>query len=166
MASNVAKELSLLTEEATGRGQLEDKYNEQNFFLEPVHGDDALDEAIEKLGPIFQQRVKAVQVMEVFRCWYLMASANKLTNIQPRPLYSGNSQEGRTVGFHPPDRRRVDGSASVVHQRLGQRMGRWDYQERFVSFFAPVPATDSPPCQFIGHSVPNSRLRRMDVAQV
>ncbi len=63
MASNVAKELSLLTEEATGRGQLEDKYNEQNFFLEPVHGDDALDEAIEKLGPIFQQRVKAVQVM-------------------------------------------------------------------------------------------------------
>ena len=58
----MAEELTSLVQKATGRDELRHLYARQRFYLEPVHGDDALDEAMEKLGPVFQQRVKAVQV--------------------------------------------------------------------------------------------------------
>lgn len=52
-----------LVDEASGKAGLLKKYDDQNaFFLEPVHGEDILEEAIEKLEPMFQRRVRAVEV--------------------------------------------------------------------------------------------------------
>lgn len=56
-------ELESLVREATGKDMLEQKYSEQVFYLEPVHGEDILEEAIEKLEPMFQRQVRAVEVI-------------------------------------------------------------------------------------------------------
>lgn len=42
---------------------LQQVYSQQVFHLEPVHGEDILEEAIEKLEPMFQRRVRAVEVI-------------------------------------------------------------------------------------------------------
>jgi hypothetical protein len=52
-----------LIDEVSGKDELAKKYDNQNaFFLEPVHGEDVLEEAIEKLEPMFQRRIRAVEV--------------------------------------------------------------------------------------------------------
>lgn len=53
-----------LIDDVSGKDELVRKYDNQNaFFLEPVHGEDILEEAIEKLEPMFQRRVRAVEVI-------------------------------------------------------------------------------------------------------
>lgn len=52
-----------LIDDASNKDELIRKYDDQNaFYLEPVHGEDVLEEAIEKLEPMFQRRVRAVEV--------------------------------------------------------------------------------------------------------
>lgn len=59
----ITQGLSNLIDEVSGKIELAKKYNNENaFFLEPVHGEDVLEEAIEKLEPMFQRRIRAVEV--------------------------------------------------------------------------------------------------------
>lgn len=62
MSKLLEDQLDLLVKEATGRDMLEQKYSQQVFHLEPVHGEDIIEEAIEKLEPMFQKRIRAVEV--------------------------------------------------------------------------------------------------------
>lgn len=60
-----------LIDDASGKDELIRKYDNQNaFFLEPVHGEDILEEAIEKLEPMFQRRVRAVEVSNLRSNFY------------------------------------------------------------------------------------------------
>lgn len=59
----ISQGLINLINEASGKNELAKRYDSQNaFFLEPVHGEDILEEAIEKLEPMFQRRIRAVEV--------------------------------------------------------------------------------------------------------
>jgi hypothetical protein len=56
-----------LIDEVSGKDELAKRYDNQNaFFLEPVHGEDILEEAIEKLEPMFQRRIRAVEVSYIY----------------------------------------------------------------------------------------------------
>ncbi|KAK4015396.1 hypothetical protein OUZ56_030377 [Daphnia magna] len=58
----ISQGLINLINEASGKNELSKRYDSQNaFFLEPVHGEDVLEEAIEKLEPMFQRRIRAVE---------------------------------------------------------------------------------------------------------
>jgi len=82
LGQRITKDLVSLINEASGREELAKKYTgqviiinkiqftnlspllcNQVFYIEPVHGEDVLEEAIEKLEPLFQRRVKAVEVI-------------------------------------------------------------------------------------------------------
>ena len=41
------------------------QYSEQSFLLHPVLGENVLEEAIEKLEPVFQRRVRALEVSSI-----------------------------------------------------------------------------------------------------
>lgn len=59
----ISRGLINLIDDVSGKDELVRKYDNQNaFFLEPVHGEDILEEAIEKLEPMFQRRIRAVEV--------------------------------------------------------------------------------------------------------
>ena len=63
MGLRINQGLVNLIDEVSGKDELAKKYDNQNaFFLEPVHGEDVLEEAIEKLEPMFQRRIRAVEV--------------------------------------------------------------------------------------------------------
>lgn len=62
LGQRLSSELLKLANDASGRDELARKYEKQIFYLEPVHGEDVLEEAIEKLEPLFQRRVRAVEV--------------------------------------------------------------------------------------------------------
>ena len=63
MGLRINQGLVNLIDEVSGKDELARKYDNQNaFFLEPVHGEDVLEEAIEKLEPMFQRRIRAVEV--------------------------------------------------------------------------------------------------------
>lgn len=63
LGQELSRGLMGLIDDASGKDELVRKYDKPNiFFLEPVHGGDILEEAIEKLEPMFQRRVRAVEV--------------------------------------------------------------------------------------------------------
>ena len=62
LVGRIHDDLNQLINEASAKDEIETKYRSQIFHLEPVHGEDVLEEAIQKLEPIFQRRVRAVEV--------------------------------------------------------------------------------------------------------
>lgn len=53
LGKRLTKDLMRLINEASGKEQLEAKYAGQVFYIEPVHGDDVLDEALQKLEVLY-----------------------------------------------------------------------------------------------------------------
>jgi len=61
LVQRIRNDLNELVNEVSGKEDLVDQYNKQSFLLHPVLAENVLEEAIEKLEPIFQRRVRALQ---------------------------------------------------------------------------------------------------------
>jgi len=61
LVQRIRNDLNELVNEVSGKEELMAQYSEQSFLLHPVLGENVLEEAIEKLEPVFQRRVRALE---------------------------------------------------------------------------------------------------------